>query len=215
MTGPEPDPAPGAGRLADLASSAAERLASGTALVLTGESGIGKSTLAAEIAERVGGPTFIGGALATLSWMEHLCLRRALDRDLVGADPSAVALEVQDVVGDGLLVLEDAHWAGPSTLAVVALLVHRTRMLVTVRSGSQDADRATAALLAAGFAEVKVEPWDDPSAVALIRASATVRSAQDEARILRLAGGNPLLLIELARHDAPGLTPAVDGGPAA
>ena len=117
MTGPQPDPA-----ARDRAGSPTwrrpprERLASGTALVLTGESGIGKSTLAAEIADRVGVPTFIGGALATLSWMEHLCLRRALDRDLVGADPSAVALEVQDVVGDGLLVLEDAALGQPVDL---------------------------------------------------------------------------------------------------
>ncbi len=190
-------------RLDELVSSAATRVASGTALVLTGESGIGKSTLAAEIVVQVGVPTFIGGALATLSWMEHLCLRRALGRDLAGADPSAVALEVQDAVGDGLLVLEDLHWASPSTLAVVGLLVNRVRLLATIRSGSADADHATASLLDGGFAEVRIEPWDDGSAAALVRASGTARSAQDEARILRLAGGNPLLLVELARHDVP------------
>jgi len=203
MTAPQPTAPPGADRLTDLVTSVAAGVAARTAQVLTGESGIGKSTLAAEIADRMSIPTFIGGALATLSWMEHLCLRRALDRDLAGADASAVALEVQDAVGDGLLVLEDLHWASPSTLVVVGLLANRIRLLATVRSGSHDADRAIASLLEAGFTQVRVEPWDDESAATLIRGSGAVRSAQDEERILRLAGGNPLLLVELARHDVP------------
>ena len=174
------------------------------AVVLVGESGIGKSTLVAAATAAVGGPAFVGGALATLSWMEHLCLRRALDRELPGTDSSAVAASVRDTVGPGLLVVEDLHWATPSTLAVIGLLVGRVRMLATVRSGSVDADRAVAALTGAGFREVRVGPWDDASALALIRASTIDRlTPEDEARILQLAGGNPLLLVELARHEQP------------
>ena len=69
----------------ELMQSLMDRLAAGHAVVLVGEPGVGKTTLARTAASRTGRAVFEGGALATLSWMEQLCLRRALGRELIGA----------------------------------------------------------------------------------------------------------------------------------
>ena len=178
-------------------------LAQQHAVVLTGEAGIGKTSVAQEVALGHSGPVLAGGALATLSWMEHLCLRRALGRDLEGSDAAERAAQVLEAVGSGLLVLEDLQWAHPATLDVVALLVGRIRLLATVRSGEAAGDEAVATLVQAGCLVVAVEPLPPDAARAVIRAVRADLAPVDESALLRRAGGNPLLLAELAAHDVP------------
>ena len=49
-------------------------------VALIGEAGVGKTSLVRALTGSAQGPMLEGGALATLSWMDHLCLRRALGR---------------------------------------------------------------------------------------------------------------------------------------
>ncbi len=187
----------------ELAGRLAGYVAAGRPAVLVGEAGIGKTTLLRGALDACGRPVFHGGALATLSWIEHLSLRRAIGRELVGADPEAFALDVVTTVGDGVLALEDLQWADPQTLEVVALVAGRVPVLSTVRTGDQHTDAALAALTAAGFIEIDVEPLDRAAARELIHAVRPQLDDADELTILRRAGGNPLLLLELAGHREP------------
>jgi ABC-type cobalamin/Fe3+-siderophores transport system ATPase subunit len=54
------------------------RLARNTPAALVGPAGVGKTVLLREAAARSGRAVFEGGGLATLSWMPHLPLARAL-----------------------------------------------------------------------------------------------------------------------------------------
>jgi DNA-binding CsgD family transcriptional regulator len=190
-------------RRESVASRVETAVAESVATVVIGEAGIGKTTLLHDAVARSGRPVLEGGALATLSWMEHLCLRRALGRDPRGADTAAIAVDVTEAVGDRVLVVEDLQWAQPSTLDVVALLVGRVAVLASVRTGSAGGDRAMNTLRTAGFAEVRVPPLDDGSARRLVRLVQPGLRADRVEGVLRRAGGNPLLLRELAAHADP------------
>ena len=91
-----------------------DALAAGLPVLVTGESGAGKTALLATSAARTGRRVLEGGALSTLSWMEHLPLTRALGHVLAGTDQQAVEAEVANDVGDGVLVLDDLQWAAPA-----------------------------------------------------------------------------------------------------
>ncbi|MCL2543427.1 MAG: LuxR C-terminal-related transcriptional regulator [Nocardioidaceae bacterium] len=170
------------------------------AVAVVGEAGIGKTTLLRTAAGRCGRPVREGGALATLSWMQHLALERALGRTLDGsADAHAVAGDVETAVADGVLLLDDLQWAATATLEVVDLLVGRVTMLVGVRRGDPHADATLDRLTAAGFDVLELTglPAEDAKQVALGVRSDLSRAALE--RLVERTGGNPLLLRELAR----------------
>ena len=103
----------------------AEHLAAGTPCVLVGESGIGKSTLAAAAAEHEP-RAFVGGGLATLAWMSYLPLQRAF-RAAPHGDAVEVANDVAERVGDGVLVSTTCQWVDAATRHVLELLGGRVR----------------------------------------------------------------------------------------
>ena len=173
-----------------------EHLAAGAPCVLVGESGIGKSTLAAAVAEREP-RAFVGGGLATLSWMSYLPLRRALGDEPHG-DATDVANEVAARVGDGLLVLDDLQWADAATRTVLELLGGRVRLLLAVRSDDPAAPAALELCDALGAARVEPEPLDRDDALALVRAVRADLAGPLALRLVERAGGNPLFLRELA-----------------
>ncbi len=188
----------------ELSTALTALVVDGRSVVLVGEPGVGKTTLARAAVAGLGRPVFEGGALATLSWIDHLCLRRALGRDLVGADPAAMAQDTVGAVGDdGVLLVEDLHWADPGSLDVIGLLADRIPVVGTVRTGTSSTERVLAVLRIAGFTELAVAPLDEAAARELVRSLRSDLRAEDEASILRRAGGNPLLLTELAGHTEP------------
>lgn len=180
-----------------------ELLADDRPAVVVGEAGIGKTTLLRAVAAAAGRTVFEGGALSTLSWLQYLPLRRALGRDVAGADPTAAAADVDTAVGAGVLLLDDLQWADPATLETVSLLSGRLGLLTAVRSGAAEADAVVDRLREQGFTVVEVPPVPAGEAAALLRA---VQPDLPEARIERLVertGGNPLLLHELAGSGEP------------
>jgi len=188
----------------ELSNAITALIADRRSVVLVGEPGVGKTTLARATVSALGRPVLEGGALATLSWINHLCLRRALGRDLIGADPAALALDTVNAVGDdGVLLLEDLHWADSGSLDVIGLLAERISVVGTVRTGTAGSERALSVLRAAGFSEIAVAPLDEAAAQNLLRSLRADLRPEDEDTILRRAGGNPLLLTELAGHTEP------------
>jgi DNA-binding CsgD family transcriptional regulator len=187
-----------AGREAELAS-VAELLSDLQPVLVTGEAGVGKTALLLSAAERLALPAFHGGALSTLAWMDYLPFARALGRDPVGTDPEAVASDVQRAVGeDGLLVLDDLQWSSPLALTAVSVLAGVVRIAVGVRTGTRDEDEVADALEEAGFHRIALSPLDGPSSSRVARQFRPSLSEAEVTAVVERAGGNPLLLRELA-----------------
>jgi DNA-binding CsgD family transcriptional regulator/tetratricopeptide (TPR) repeat protein len=110
-----------------------------------------------------------------------------------------------------LLVLEDLHWADPSSLALVAYLARTTRadpvtLVVTYRSGESPAGSQLEALrheLARTRLgeEVVLEPLR-PAAVGAMVGGILGLEADPQALevVVRTSGGNPFVVEELVRH---------------
>jgi DNA-binding CsgD family transcriptional regulator len=183
-------------------------------IVVLGEAGVGKTTFLREATGSLERPVFEGGALATLAWSTYLPLRRALGEtgpEGWGGDPEFVAEHVEERLGDGILLLDDLQWADAATLAVVALLAGRVPLVAAVRRGDETTDAVLAALDAAGFATLGLEPLEDATALEFARSLRPELGERAAAAIVRRAGGNPLLIEELsnAGGDASSLGLAV------
>jgi DNA-binding CsgD family transcriptional regulator len=167
-------------------------------VAVLGEAGIGKSALLREALAQAGRPALLGGALASLQWMEYLPLARALGQRRLSGDPATVAARVRDGLrGDRVLVLEDLQWADPATLEVVSLL-GAAPIVVSVRTADSAGDEVVPMLLEWGFATVSIDPLDAEAAEAVVRSTLTDASSVAVARLVRRCGGNPLLLTQLA-----------------
>lgn len=183
----------------------ADHLASWRPVVVAGEAGIGKTTVlrAAAAAAAGGRRIFEGGALSTLSWMEYLPLRRAVGRPLAAADAQAVAAQALRAVRGGVLILDDLHWSDAMTMDVVLLLAGHCRLLTAVRRGDPGAGPKLDRMIAAGFAQVELGPLPQDESAELVRAQRPDLPDTSVRRLVRRAGGNPLLLEELARTGEP------------
>jgi DNA-binding CsgD family transcriptional regulator/tetratricopeptide (TPR) repeat protein len=131
-------------------------------------------------------------------------LRVALGRagDEPPDDPYLVALATLDLLSDSaaeaplLVVAEDAHWLDPSTAGVLAFVARRLAsdpivLLLSARPGWDGP------LDGAGLAVLPLGGLDDDDAVELLAAHAPDLASPMRRRVLDLAGGNPLALIEL------------------
>lgn len=180
-----------------------DRLRHRQPVVVVGEAGVGKTTLLRAAAAASGRAVLEGGALATLRWMEHLPLRRALRRPVRGADALGVADDVAGEVGGGVLVLDDLQWSDPATVEAVALLPGRVTVVAGVRGGDPGAQPVLDRLGGAGFEQLDIAPLDAVSSAELVRCLRPDLAEPAVDRHVRRTGGNPLLLRELAATGEP------------
>jgi DNA-binding CsgD family transcriptional regulator len=186
--------------------------AGGGCLVLVGgEAGIGKTSLVRELRERAGGsPRFLVGACEPLSVPAPLGPLRELAEEAGGADPAGLAgdrlllarclLEALTSQAPVAAVIEDAHWADPTTLDVVRLLARRLEgtgvaLLVTYRDDEVAANPALEQLLGdlathPGVRRISLRPLSAAAVRELAGGDA------DAAQLTRVTGGNPFLLVE-------------------
>lgn len=172
-------------------------------VLVLGEAGVGKTTLVRAAAEANGTRLFEAGALATLSWLPYLPLRRALGREMHDRDSAEAALEVERGVDDGILLLDDLHWADRETRLTLPYLVGRIAVVVTVRRGDPESGTVLAELDELRFSIVNLEPLDETDASTLARRLRPELSPGVVDRIVHRSGGNPLLLEELAATGEP------------
>lgn len=163
--------------------------------MLVGESGIGKSTLIEAVTN---GRAVVGGALGMLRFMPYLPLERAVG-PFDAQDPAGVAVTVVTRAGDRVLVVDDLHWADDATLAILDRLVGSMPVLAAVRTGDEGTERALAAARAAGMTELRVPALDDADATTLARRWRPTLSPAESRQLVARSGGNPLLVVELAR----------------
>jgi len=136
---------------------------SGTAVLVAGEAGIGKTRLASELAGRARGAGFevllgrsidmVGTELPYLPFVEALRPLGGLpqvDREAAGSQ-LRVFQETLALLGERaaaapvLLVLEDLHWADTSTLDLVVFLAHNLRDRRVLLLGTCRADEPSSA----------------------------------------------------------------------
>ena len=184
------------GRQSELALLA-ERLAEGRPVGVLGEAGVGKTTLVRVAAERAGVRLVEAGALATLSWLPYLPLRRAFGRELDG-DSAYVAATVESELEGAVLFLDDLQWADARTAAVVPLLAGRVALMAAVRRGDPGTAAALEAAALAGVELLPLEPLEADDATALARALHPGLSDLATRRLVERSGGNPFLLEQLA-----------------
>ncbi|HEX8753213.1 MAG TPA: AAA family ATPase, partial [Solirubrobacterales bacterium] len=183
----------------------------GSVLLVGGEAGIGKTSLVAALRRELRGRAacFLG-ACEPLSVPVPLAPVRELleaaggDGEVAGEDRLAIAgglLGALAAHSPALAVVEDAHWADPSTLDVVRLAAPGIEerplvLLLTYRSDEVGANPALQGLLGdwatRPFARrLSLRPLSD----AAVRAMAEP-AGLDPARLLATTGGNPFLVAE-------------------
>lgn len=168
------------------------------AVLVVGEAGVGKSALVASLLPDA--PR--GGAFSALTWMTYLLLQRALpdlEAEVWTGDSQHVADEVLRRLEGRPLVLEDVQWADPASRAVIVLLARRTPMVVTLRQGDPAAPAVASELEAAGFVALALDPLSAPSASELVLRLNPALAGGQVARVVRVSGGNPLIIEELSR----------------
>ncbi|BBH67551.1 LuxR family transcriptional regulator [Actinoplanes sp. OR16] len=194
----------------------------GSALVLRGEAGIGKSTLLADAHARAADRGLRVLETAGVQAEVHIPyagLHRLLraSPDLAGAAggilgspdtlPFRAATALLDVLtGLGtpvLITVEDLQWlddASWESLAFAArrLTAERAAMLLTARDG-RDVSRR---LAGAGLPEVRLEPLDAGAAAELLRRVAPELAPSVADQVLEAAQGNPLGIVELGEAAA-------------
>jgi predicted ATPase len=185
----------------------------GGVVLVGGEAGIGKTTLVrtlrTAVADRV---TFLVGACEALSVPVPLAPLRALseavgDADFTGSEGSDRLLLTRRLLAaladraPTVAVVEDAHWADPTTLDVLRLLARRaeeTPVLFTITYrddevaanpelrrllGDLATNRAVRRLILHPLSEAAVRELAEPAGV-------------DGVRLSRVTGGNPFLVVE-------------------
>ena len=164
-------------------------------VVLVGDAGIGKSTLAR--AALAPGPFREGGALASLAWSPLLVFRRLLQ-----ADPPELPVDVAGTVlgqGRSPVLLDDLQWADDASLEVAGLLIGAVALVATVRTGEERSDLVLAALELVGAERIDLHGLPDDSAGELAVALHPELDADEHARLVAVAAGNPLLLGEIPK----------------
>jgi len=122
--------------------------------------------------------------------------------DVPAPDPFLIALAALNLLADAaeqvplLLVVDEAHWLDPPTAGALAFIARRVdaepvAVLFAVRDG------ADSVLDNAGLPELRLGGLDGEAAGELVDASAADLTPGLRRRVLQIAAGNPLALLEL------------------
>jgi DNA-binding CsgD family transcriptional regulator/tetratricopeptide (TPR) repeat protein len=193
----------------------------GSIVLVSGEAGIGKSSLLAEFADRSARHArLFRGSCEDLVTARTLGPFRDMTRQLPGV-PLGVGPGERDALLDALLaemsftqrpavvMVEDAHWADQASLDVLRALARRVPelpalLVISYREEELGADHPLWRVVGglAGSAVVRLElPALSDAAVAMLAAEAGV----DPAPVAAAAAGNPFLVTEvLATPGGPG-----------
>jgi class 3 adenylate cyclase len=170
-------------------------------VLVSGEAGIGKSRLLQEFATRLADAGHVVMSLYC-SQREGLSPLRPFE-GLMGAvpmTPEVAAQMVADRAGSGpaLLLVEDAHWADPSTIEAVERVTRDGTALLVVITSRLEAN-TVGPLAFSG--ELKVEPLSPDAALTVIaRVPGGDQLSPEVCReLVERAGGVPLFLEELTR----------------
>ena len=232
LIGRQAEQALNAGRLADREAD--------TAILVRGPAGIGKTALIDEAVRRarpsrrilrtVGNSPETGMAMAGLYQLLQPLLplahlipepRQAALRVAFGItvgappEPFALAMATLDLLADAaaeqplLVVAEDLQWLDPATVGVLRFIGRRLEhdpvvLLATTRDDEADPLHGAASLV------LNLEPLGADDSRRLLASVAPDLSSATQARVLRVAEGNPLALVELPK--TAGL-PRAAGGP--
>jgi DNA-binding CsgD family transcriptional regulator len=203
----------------------------GATVLVTGDAGIGKSRLAAEVASRAGAKGFevlvgrsidlVGVELAFQPFADALRpLGNPFGERVQGSQlhvfESALALlSERAAITPVLVVLEDLHWADPSTLDLVVFLAHnvvdlRVVLVATCRSAepgpAERMARLTDGVRHCDAARVvELVPLADADLRALLDTDGSAPPAALDAIVAR-AAGNPFLAEELLAASGSGET---------
>ncbi|HEX8930989.1 MAG TPA: AAA family ATPase, partial [Actinomycetota bacterium] len=203
----------------------AARAGSGTAVLVAGEAGIGKTRLASELAARARGQGFevlgrsidlVGTELPYQPFVEALGPLGGLpqvDKQAAGSQlrvfqDTLALLSERAAAAPVLLVLEDLHWADTSTLDLVVFLAHNLDDRRVVLLGTYRADELASAERVRRLADgvrrsgaalvLELGPFDREEVAALLAAHADAPppAALTEAIVAR-SEGNPFFAEEL------------------
>jgi DNA-binding CsgD family transcriptional regulator/tetratricopeptide (TPR) repeat protein len=122
--------------------------------------------------------------------------------DVPAPDPFMIALAALNLLADAaeqvplLLVVDEAQWLDPPTAGALAFIARRVdaepvAMLFALRDG------ASSVVDNAGLPELRLGGLDDEAAGDLVDASAADLTPGLRRRVLQIAAGNPLALLEL------------------
>jgi len=196
--------------LARLCRRADEALrGTGGLVVVTGEAGIGKTTALAAVAAHVRGRaqvrwgSGVPGAPGYWPWREVLrgfdvVARLASDASADGADTFRLFEDLTASVLDAgepvVLLLDDLHWADPASLRLLEFLTRRlvaAPVLIVAASREADVPPGATVIPLAGLSTAEV-------AELLTATLGAPIPAEDVARVVRMTGGNPFFVRQLA-----------------
>ncbi|HZM72519.1 MAG TPA: AAA family ATPase, partial [Candidatus Polarisedimenticolia bacterium] len=184
-----------------------DALALDRSTLVVGEAGIGKTALVRAAVAASGRDLREGGALLTLRWNPYLALRRAVGEALEG-DPVVVAAAVERRIGPDVLFVDDFQWSDDGTREAIELLAGRILVVAAIRRDDPLASDAIAACRRSGLDVIELAPLTDDAAAAVIRDRQPGLADAAVSRLVRQAGGNPLILDELATGE--GVSPAFE-----
>ena len=165
-------------------------------VVVLAEPGMGKSAVLQAVVDGLPAGAITGAGLAPLDWQPYLALRRSLGPALP-ASPREGALEVAERAAGRPVVVDDAHWCDPDTLALLEELGTMHPVLLAMRPGYE---RCADLCNPAAATVIELEPLADDDAIALVRERHAALSEHAIRRIVDDARGCPLLL-ELGEGD--------------